>query len=100
MTKKIYIVRDNGLRCFAPPCFSWDIVDVDSQNVNIVSDLDVSKLGFSAEQADQVMESFNKGLLKVKGYMVEYEVKASEDLPPRRGIRFVVVQIVGQTNSS
>lgn len=98
MVEKIYLVRDNGLRCFEPPCFSWDIVDVDSQNVSVVSALDISKLGLSVEQANKIMESLTRGQLNVKGDMVDYEVRISDDLPPRKGIRFVVVQIVGQAN--
>ena len=59
-----------------------------------VSDLDVSKLGLNTEQTNQVMQSLTKGQVKVNGYTVEYEVKTSEDLPPSKGIRFTIVQIV------
>ncbi|HMN30769.1 MAG TPA: hypothetical protein PKE45_21630 [Caldilineaceae bacterium] len=98
MAEKIYLVRDNGLRCFVAPCFSWDIVDGDSQKVSVASALDLSKLGLSAEQTAQVMGALTKGQLHVKGYLVGYEVKISDDLPPSEGIRFVVVQIVGEAN--
>ena len=94
MAEKIYLVRDNGLRCFTPPCFSWDIVELDSQRVGTASALDISMLALNPEQANQVMAALAKGQCRVKGYTVEYAVKLSEELPPEKGIRFVVMQMI------
>lgn len=99
MTERIYSIRDNGLRCFISPCFSWDIVDVEARSVYTASALDVSKLGLSTEQEKQVITSLTKGQFNVAGYMVDDEVELSDELPPEKGTRFVVVQILGYANA-
>lgn len=48
-----FILYDNGLRCFLPPCFSWDVYSIEtSKLIERVSLLDISSeiTGMSVEK--------------------------------------------------
>jgi hypothetical protein len=84
----IYTLQDNGLRCFVPPCFSWNVINKTGQLVATVSDVDISCLeGFSGLQQAQASLA-NEGLL-VRGY----SIPLPETDGVRQAIRFVVVEL-------
>jgi hypothetical protein len=81
----IYTIQDNGLRCFVPPCFSWNVLDKDGQLITTVSDIDISSLeGFFDLKIIQASLA-NKGLL-VRGHSIL--------LPESDGVRQAVGFVV------
>jgi hypothetical protein len=86
-----YILRDNGLRCFIPPCFSWEVVEVDSNLVKTVSEVDLSELFLESNEAKKLLESLSKGELYVQG-----RLSAIRNLEWfNEGIRFSVTKVLG-----
>jgi hypothetical protein len=60
----IFRVRDNGIRCFAAPCFSYDLVVVNSPEVMAVSDVGLANVGATPEMLAAATEAlFTTGVL-------------------------------------
>jgi hypothetical protein len=85
-----YTLQDNGLRCFIPPCFSWDVLDSTGQLIATVSDLDFSSLQGSSDIQELQIPLANEGL-HVRGYAMPL----SESSGARPAIKFVVESIEG-----
>lgn len=85
LSQGIYTLRDNGLRCFIPPCFSWDVFDSNGQLITRVSDLDFSCLQGSSDIQELQVSLANEGL-RVKGYAVSL----TESDGVRQAVTFIV----------
>jgi hypothetical protein len=96
MTEKVYRVRDNGLRCFVPPCFSWDVVEVASGSLTTASDIDLTPLHLDDEERAKTMQLLTDGRLHVQGYLSRYQTAATGAIPASEGAAFVITQIVGR----
>ena len=81
----IYTLRDNGLRCFVSPCFSWDVLNSNSQLIATVSDIDFSSLQDSSNIQELQLLLAGKGL-RVRGYTIPL----AESDGVRQAVRFVV----------
>ncbi len=70
--KQKYRVRDNGIRCFVPPCFSWDAVSSEDGTLT-----KVSRILYRGQPADDdILRQ-----LAVVGIFVEATIRASgEDI--------------------
>jgi hypothetical protein len=81
----IYTIQDNGVRCFIPPCFSWNVFDTNGQLIAQVSDIDFS---FSTAKADpeELQACLSNEGLKVRGYTVP----GVESDGVRQAIKFIV----------
>jgi hypothetical protein len=67
----IFRARDNGLRCIAAPCFSYDLIVVSTSELMTVSELGLSNVGATPEMLAAANEAlFTTGLL-VTGTMHE-----------------------------
>ncbi len=65
-----YILCDNGIRCFVPPCFSWDVYSIETRKlIERVSLLDIS-----SKIAGMTMEQFLSQPHCVTGYIKPGEV--------------------------
>lgn len=59
-----YHVRDNGIRCFTHPCFSYDAALLNLGDRTTVSDVDLSKVGATPEQLVMAQQALaGRGLL-------------------------------------
>jgi hypothetical protein len=81
----IYTLQDNGLRCFVPPCFSWDVLDSNGQLIAKVSDVDFSYLQGSSDIQELQVSLANEGL-RVRGYTIPLP----ESDGVRQAVRFIV----------
>jgi hypothetical protein len=81
----IYTIQDNGLRCFVPPCFSWNVFDTNNKLIAQVSDIDFSFLQSTFDLEGLQVCLVNKGL-KVRGYTVS----GVESDGVRQAIKFIV----------
>jgi hypothetical protein len=74
-----YIVKDNGKRCFAPPCDHYDLFRADKpdEKVQSIHELDLSAItgGDSAKQEELMKRAFAPGGLKLEG-SVDTKAKA------------------------
>jgi hypothetical protein len=95
MDNRLYRVRDNGLRCFVPPCFSWDVIDIESNESSTASDLDLSPLGVEGEEARQLHAALVEGEHRVRGHLQPYIVAGGGAIPESEGMRLVVTEVVG-----
>jgi hypothetical protein len=95
-TQPVYILRDNGVRCFAAPCFSWDLIDVSSGEARQVSGVDLSKLALSPDEEQRVRALLAAGGLYVSGYTTTHRIPSTN----AEGVTFTVVEIVGPTTES
>ena len=87
---KAFIVKDNGLRCFVPPCFSWDLVEMDSENRMTVSDVEFRGNEFESTDQAKLLHELCEGRLAAKGYVEEYTLSVPEIA---KGIRLVIVDV-------
>jgi len=62
-----YRVRDNGVRCIAAPCFSYDAVAINTSAVLTVSDVDLSAVGATPAQVASAQQALSTGGLLVSG---------------------------------
>ena len=92
----IYLLRDNGVRCFAAPCFSWDLIDVSSGETRLVSGVDLSKLALSTDEEQRVRALLAAGSLYVTGYTTTHRIPSTN----AEGVTFTVVEIVGPTTEA
>lgn len=69
-------LRDNGIRSFIPPCFSWDLVDANGVVVLVVSKL---SLEFATDNPSVALNDIIRNQLVTKGSTVPYMVDASGD---------------------
>lgn len=88
-SNKVYLIKDNGLRCFMPPCFSWDIIDLNGELVGTVSDIDLSRVSIEIDKSRVQKKLYSLGL-KVKGYTKVLKVFDGN----RQGIAFIVLAII------
>jgi hypothetical protein len=86
-----YILRDNGLRCFIPPCFSWEVVEIDSNIVKTVSEVDLSELSLDNKETKKLLESLSRGEICVQGRVSLIRNPEWFD----EGIRFSVTKVLG-----
>jgi|GEM_PF-1452092 len=66
----VYIVKDSGIRCIAPPCPSYNAVLADKPDMDAipVHELDLSAVtGGSEQQMESLMQRTTAGGLKVRG---------------------------------
>lgn len=71
-TSTVYIVKDNGKRCFAPPCDHYDLFSADAPDKKLQSfhELDLSAItGGDSEKMGELLQRTSKGGpgLKVEG---------------------------------
>jgi len=89
-----YILKDNGLRAFIPPVFSWDVCDDTGKKLDTASELNLSDVVSSQQEEIQLLTLLSKGKLIVKGRI--------ESLPTvnfEAGRRFTVTEIVTEVIS-
>jgi hypothetical protein len=90
LSNGIYTIQDNGLRCFVPPCFSWNVLDTNGQLIAQVSDVDFSHLQSTSDIQDLQVCLTNEGL-HVRGYTVPL----IESDGVRQAIKFIVESLEG-----
>ena len=75
----VYIVKDNGKRCFAPPCDHYDLLRADQPDTVLQSihelNLDAVTGGDAEKQAEMVRRTFSAQGLKLEGAL-EQRLKA------------------------
>ena len=89
------IIRDNGLTCFIPPCFKWDLLTADDSGDKIatVSEINLSMLELNESREREVKVILSRVGLHVTGYTkVVTSPEWHED-----GVMLVVVNILGST---
>jgi hypothetical protein len=86
----IYTIQDNGLRCFVPPCFSWNVLNTNGQLIAQVSDVDLSHLQTTSDIQELQACLTNEGL-HVRGYTVPLV----ESDGVRQAIKFIVESLEG-----
>lgn len=79
-------LTDNGLRCFVPPCFQWDVIDENGIKVASVSSIKIA--GDFATGVD--WQAIVSNGLKVIGRLEEYRVENGAD-----GVVFIVESLIG-----
>ena len=77
MMLKTYSVRYNGLTSFIPPCFCWDVIDVESGRKHLVSALDLTRLQAANREQALTEEDF-----RLQEHLVRGELSASEPQAP------------------
>ena len=67
----VYIIKDNGKRCFAPPCDHYDLFDANKPDVKLQSfhEVDLSAVtgGDDTRQGELMQKAFSPGGLKLEG---------------------------------
>jgi hypothetical protein len=90
------VLKNNGITCFIPPCFSWDVFLEDIKTkITTVSEIDSSNLNPPPGTAQQLRDQLYKGELRVKGHI---ERLKPEEPTQKEGTRFVIDEIVGPSN--
>lgn len=84
----IYTLKDNGLRCFVSPCFSWDVLNNNGQLIAKVSDVDFSRLQDSSTEIEVLL--VNEGLR-----VIGYAVPLPESDGVHQAVRFIVERLEG-----
>jgi hypothetical protein len=95
MSDQSYLLRDNGLRCFVPPCFSWDVVELTTGTLTTASDVELDAVVGEGAEGEQLQQRLAEGPHHVKGHFVPYQVGGSGAIPAAEGVRFVVTQMIG-----
>jgi hypothetical protein len=85
-----YTIQDNGLRCFVPPCFSWNVLNTNGQLIAQVSDVDFSHLQSTSDIQELQECLINEGL-----YVRGYTVPLVESDGVRQAIKFIVESLEG-----
>jgi hypothetical protein len=67
--ERIYLVRDNGVRCITTPCYSWDVREGTSTRTLRVSGFDVTRLR-PAEQVTLTELLATSAGARVRGWTV------------------------------
>jgi hypothetical protein len=87
-----YLLRDNGIRSFVPPSFSWDVIDPRSmKTIAVASELDYEHLGLSGQALSEIVASVERGELVVRG---DLSYLPATEPTGERGVRFTITQIV------
>jgi len=66
-TGTLYAVRDNGVRCIAAPCFSYEAATVNLEDRASVSDVVLAGVGATEEQLSAASQMLASGSLLVTG---------------------------------
>ena len=71
-TSTVYIIKDNGKRCFAPPCDHYDLfaADAPDKKLQSIHEIDLSSItGGDSEKMGELLQRASKGGpgLKVEG---------------------------------
>ncbi|MBE4750445.1 hypothetical protein G4177_19950 [Corallococcus sp. ZKHCc1 1396] len=70
-----YIVKDNGKRCFAPPCDHYDVflADKPDEKLKSIHEVDLSAVtgGDDAKQGELMKRAFTPAGLKLEGSLTE-----------------------------
>lgn len=88
LIESIHIV-DNGVRCFVPPCFMYDLINKENTLVAMASLID-SEDQVDLNKSALVQQCVDKSVL-VDGVLVEYTEQ--EGGPPSKGVKFVIHRI-------
>ncbi|ATB34179.1 DUF6748 domain-containing protein [Melittangium boletus] len=70
----VYIVKDNGKRCFAPPCDHYDLFRADQPDVKLQSihELDLSAIaGDDTTRGELAQRAFSADGLKLEGTLAQ-----------------------------
>lgn len=88
---KSVVIKDNGLRCFIPPCFMYDLQDNHGRVIQTVSEISISQniVGTRLTPDAIIME----GKL-VDGTLQEYTEESAE--MKTLGLRFIITEIHNQ----
>lgn len=88
LPSEVYTIKDNGIRCFVPPCFSWNVFDVTGKLVAQVSDVVYSS---APEKGDPKLLKlcFEKNGLRVRGYTLP----GPKSDGARQAIKFIVQSV-------
>lgn len=73
----VWLLRDNGKRCFAAPCPSWTATDVSTRAEREVTGVDVTALKIEGEEAQTQREKVLSGQVWARG-----EIKTIEKAGP------------------
>ncbi len=65
---KLYLLEDNGLRCFKPPCFSWNVTDVNTGVLTEVSRISFSDSNFAEPYEELISLCYSRPKL-VEGHI-------------------------------
>jgi hypothetical protein len=90
MVDAAVFLQDNGLTCFAPPCFHWDLIDPDTHLViKRASEIDTSSL------SEEKLAVASATLSKRAPLLVEGHLEARHKLGPPQfeAIVFVVESV-------
>jgi hypothetical protein len=63
----VWKLRDNGIRCFAAPCFSIDAIRLNSGHRTTISGLDLSRTRTTLAERDHAREGITEGTVAVAG---------------------------------
>lgn len=88
-----YRVRHNGLTCFIPPCFCWDLFDCEWNFQETISDMDLSQLQLEETKKNEILQMLSKGELIVEGNINHQLV-----LPKKLESKILVIQNIIQSN--
>ncbi|RKG95671.1 hypothetical protein D7X74_41900, partial [Corallococcus sp. CA047B] len=70
-----YIIKDNGKRCFAPPCDHYDVflADKPGEKIKSIHEVDLSAVtgGDDAKQGELMKRAFTPAGLKLEGSLTE-----------------------------
>jgi hypothetical protein len=66
-SETVYRMSDNGIRCIAAPCFSYDVQVVNVGERSTVSNVDLSRVEATPEQRVAATEAIVNGSLLVAG---------------------------------
>jgi hypothetical protein len=84
-------IQFNGITCFIPPCFCWDLIDKNGARITTVSSIDLTRLDLSAEESKKTLTLIENGNITVEGHV--YDVK--EGPKNQNGKSFIVTKLVG-----
>ncbi len=71
-----YRVRDNGIRTFIPPCFCWELINIDSGMELVVSEIDLSPLHLSSGIESKLLLMLASGSTVVHGFVIDGPIPA------------------------
>ena len=92
MESSVFLLKNNGLKSFIPPCFSWELYSEDGLClIETVSELDLSLLNLNNKEELELYQQMYKGNLLVKGYTNKIGIYTPSQA---EGIRFTIEEIL------
>lgn len=90
-------VHDNGLRCFVPPCFCWELYTSKGTLVKTVSDIVFSpEIEIGNKEKEEILTRLKNGDFAAVGSVEEYFVSPVPNVSPAKGLRFIVEEVIKQ----